>query len=422
MQFERLTLAGDPTALAEELRDLVPAPESVRDEVAEIIARVRANGDDALRYYTRQFDTGGSTPSALQVPDAELDTAAERLDDDVRAGLERAIENVTRVSQAALESDRTVKFDDHEVLLRETPIRRAGVYVPGGRAPYPSTVIMGTVCARVAGVQEIAVCAPPGLDGEVNSVVLGACRLAGASVVYRMGGAQAIAALAYGTDTVTPVDVIVGPGNLYVQEAKRQVFGQVGIDGFAGPSDLVLIADGGCDPDVLALDLLAQAEHGPGSLVVGISTSAELIDELAARLDAEPDTGAVARLVLVSEIDYALAMSETFAPEHLQLVGPEAEALAPRVTTAGCVLVGEASGTAFGDYIAGSNHVLPTNGAARFASSLSPAHFRRRFTEVRMGEDAAAELARQAAPVARAEGFEVHARSLEARIRDNEER
>ncbi|MEA2210718.1 MAG: histidinol dehydrogenase [Solirubrobacteraceae bacterium] len=418
MECERLTLSGDPTALAEELRELVPAAESVRDQVTEIIARVRANGDDALRYYTRQFDTGGSTPSALQVPDAELDTALERLPGDVRAGLTRAIENVSRVCQAALVEDRTVTFDGHEVLLREVPVRRAAVYVPGGRAPYPSTVIMGTVCATVAGVKEIAVCAPPGDDGEVNSVVLGACRLAGASVVYRMGGAQAIAALAYGTDTVRAVDVIVGPGNLYVQEAKRQVFGQVGIDGFAGPSDLVLIADGDSDAEVLSLDLLAQAEHGAGSLVVGLSTSGELIDALAARLQPAPDTGAVARLIQVGELEHALTISERFAPEHLQLSGAGAEALADRATTAGCVLIGARSGTAFGDYIAGSSHVLPTGGAARFASSLSPAAFRRHFAQVRIGDDAG-ELAAAAAPIARAEGFELHAKSLEARIRDN---
>jgi histidinol dehydrogenase len=418
VQCELMTLAGDAAALAEELRGLVPAPESVSEAVAEIIARVRASGDDALRYYTRQFDTGGSTPSALQVPDAELDTAADRLDEEVRAGLEKAIENVTRVSEGSLLADRTVSFEGHEVTLREVPVRRGAVYVPGGRAPYPSTVVMGTVCARVAGVPEIAVCAPPGPDGEVNSVVLGACRLAGASVVYRMGGAQAIAALAYGTETVAAVDVIVGPGNLYVQEAKRQVFGQVGIDGFAGPSDLMLIADGSGDPEALALDLLAQAEHGPGSLVVGISTSDELLETLAERLAASEETGAVARLVHVSELEQALHIAEVFAPEHLQLVGPEAEALAERVTVAGSVLVGAASGTAFGDYVAGSNHVLPTNGAARFASGLSPAHFRRRFTEVRIG-DGAADLARAAAPIARAEGFELHAQSLEARIRDN---
>ncbi len=418
MQFERLTLSGDPTALAEELRDLVPAAASVSDQVAEIIARVRASGDDALRYYTRQYDTGGSTPSALQVPEAELDTALGRLPDDVREGLNRAIENVTRVCEASLTEDCTVVFDGHEVRLREAPVRRGAVYVPGGRAPYPSTVVMGVVCAKVAGVREIAVCAPPGADGEVNAVVLGACRLAGASVVYRMGGAQAVAALAYGTETVRPVDVIVGPGNLYVQEAKRQVFGQVGIDGFAGPSDLLLIADGECDADVLALDLLAQAEHGSGSMVIGLSTSGELIDKLAAALEAGPETEAVARLIQVGELEHALTIAERFAPEHLQLCGARSEAVADRVTSAGCVLVGTASGTAFGDYIAGSNHVLPTGGAARFASALSPGHFRRRFAEVRIGE-AAAELARAAAPIARAEGFEIHARSLEARIRDN---
>jgi histidinol dehydrogenase len=233
-----------------------------------------------------------------------------------------------------------------------------------------------------------------------------------------MGGAQAIAALAFGTETVTPVDVIVGPGNLYVQEAKRQVFGQVGIDGFAGPSDLVVIADGDVDSEALALDLLAQAEHGFGSMVVAISTSGVLIDALQARIADEPETEALVRLVQVGELQQALTVSEAFAPEHLQLVGAEAEALAPDVRRAGCVFVGPASGTAFGDYIAGSNHVLPTNGAARFDSALSPVHFRRRFTEVRIGSDAAA-LARAAAPLARAEGFELHARSMEARIRDN---
>jgi histidinol dehydrogenase len=408
----------DPRALAEELRALIAAPESVQEQVAEIIARVRTSGDGALRYYTRQFDTGGSTPAALQVPDAELDTARQRLDDDVRIGLEESIANVTKVAQAALHPDQKVEFEGHEVILRETPVARGAVYVPGGRAPYPSTVVMGTVCAKVAEVPEIAVCAPPGSDGEVNAVVLAACRMAGASVVYRMGGAQAIAALAYGTETVAPVDVIAGPGNLYVQEAKRQVFGQVGIDGFAGPSDLLVIADGDVDPEPLALDLLAQAEHGAGSLVVGLSTSGELIDKLMSRIADEPDTGAVVRLVQVGELEHALAISETFAPEHLQLMGEAAEALASRVSRAGCVLVGRNTGTAFTDYIAGSNHVLPTNGAARFASSLSPLTFRRRFSEIRIGQGAAA-LARAAAPVARAEGFELHAQSMEARISDN---
>jgi histidinol dehydrogenase len=218
---------------------------------------------------------------------------------------------------------------------------------------------------------------------------------------------------------VEAVDVIVGPGSLYVQEAKRQVFGDVGIDGFAGPSDLMVIADGSTDPEPLALDLLAQAEHGPGTLVIAVSDSSALLDQLATKLSAAADSDAVARLVAVEDLDTALRLGQAFAPEHLQLVGPDAEKLAPNATRAGCLFVGAGAGTAFGDYIAGSNHILPTNGAARFSSALSPAHFRRAFSEVRV--DDARTLARAAAPVARAEGFELHARSMEARIRDNGE-
>ncbi len=295
-------------------------------------------------------------------------------------------------------------------------MQRAAVYVPGGRAPYPSTVVMGVVTARAAGVQDVAVCSPPSAEG-VDGVVLAAARLAGASEVFRMGGAQAIAALAHGTETVSPVDVIVGPGNLYVQEAKRQLSGTIGIDSFAGPSDLLVIADEGSDPEPVALDLLAQAEHGHGTLVVGVSTSEALLESLRERLTQAPDTGAVCRLVHARSVDEALAFAQAFAPEHLELIGPLAEELADRITRAGCLFVGRSSGTAFGDYIAGSNHVLPTGGAARFGSALSVAHFRRRFTEVRISDGS--KLARLAAPVARAEGFEIHARSMEARISDD---
>jgi histidinol dehydrogenase len=426
VRSERINLSGDAATLAGELRELVPAPESVAEPVAEIIARVRASGDDALRFYTREFDTHGSTPAALQVPDAELDTAVERLDDDIRAGLETAIANVGKVAEAQLTPDRTVTFPGHEIRIREVPLARGAVYVPGGRAPYPSTVVMGVVAARVAGVPEIAVCSPPGPSGDVDHVILAACRLAGASVAYRMGGAQAIAALAFGTESVDPVDVIVGPGNLYVQEAKRQVFGRVAIDGFAGPSDLVVIADrhgdppteDPPDPEALTLDLLAQAEHGAGSIVILISDSSQLLDDVAARIDDADDGEAIVRLVHVAELRQALVIAETFAPEHLQLMGEGAETFAAEIRHAGCVLIGPRSGTAFSDYVAGSSHVLPTNGAARFASALSPTHFRRRFSEVRIGDGAGA-LAAAAAPVARAEGFELHARSMEARVRDN---
>jgi histidinol dehydrogenase len=268
---------------------------------------------------------------------------------------------------------------------------------------------MGVVTARVSGVERIAVCAPPGADGEVDAAVLGACRLAGASVVYRMGGAQAIAALAYGTETVAAVDVIVGPGNLYVQEAKRQCSSDVGIDGFAGPSDVLVLATGGTVPGVASLDLAAQAEHGPGTIVVAASDDAAFLDAI------EFDPGeAVAALVDLPDMEAGLELANAFAPEHLELVGEEAEALAPRIRSAGCVFVGRNGATAFGDYVAGSNHCLPTGGAARFASGLGARHFRRRMSEVRIG-GAAGALAAAGAPIAEAEGFVVHAQSMRER-------
>jgi histidinol dehydrogenase len=420
VRCERLTLAadGDASALAAQLRALVPAPHSVQSTVAEIITQVRIRGDEAVHDYTQRFDTGGTPPRPLVVERAELDAAAHNLDAAVKHGLERAIENVGAVAAGWDSGVHTaVEFPEHEVVLRTAPVGRAAVYVPGGRAPYPSTVVMGVITAKEAGVSDVVVCAPPGEDGNIDAVVLAACSLTGASAVYRIGGAQAIAALAYGTESVAPVAVIVGPGNLYVQEAKRQVFGQVGIDGFAGPSDLVILADPDAEAEPLALDLLAQAEHGPGTLTIGISTGEGLLDQLGHRIDAAPVSGAIAALVQTVDAAQALELAQAFAPEHLQLVGATSETLAPRATHAGCVFVGPDAGTAFGDYIAGSNHILPTNGAARFASSLSPGHFLRSFTEVRIRDGSS--LARDAAPVARAEGFEVHARSMEARIRDN---
>jgi histidinol dehydrogenase len=417
MRCERL-LAGAHTV--EELRALTAGAESVREAVADIISEVRGRGDQAVLDYTRRFDTAGADPRPLQITDEELDAAAAALDPTVRHALDRAIENLEQVMVGSTERERSVELGASRVTLRQTPVARAAVYVPGGRAPYPSTVVMGVTPAWMAGVEHIAVCSPPGKDGEVDAAILAAARLTGAGAVYRMGGAQAVAALAYGTESVPAVDVIVGPGNLYVQEAKRQVFGQVGIDGFAGPSDLVVIAGGDADPELVALDLGAQAEHGPGTLVIAVSDSTDLLDALHERLAERADNGAVAALVDTPDLEGALALSEAFAPEHLQLMGHDAEALADRVTRAGCLFVGANAGTAFGDYIVGSNHILPTGGAARFASGLTPAHFIRRFSEVRIAD--ATELAESAVPLARAEGFELHARSMEARIRENDPR
>jgi histidinol dehydrogenase len=413
---------GGPEGVAEHLRSLVPSGGDVEDVVGEILAVVRHEGDSAVIDYTRQFDTADADPGPLVVASEELDAAIRTLGLDVVAGLQVAIANVAEVAQLGVGEDASVTLaQGQRVTLRELPVARAAVYVPGGRAPYPSTAVMGVVTARAAGVFDVVVCSPPGRDGRVDPAILGTCRLLGVQRVYRMGGAHAIAALAYGTETVARVDTIVGPGNLYVQEAKRQLSHLVGIDGFAGPSDLLVVLGEDADPRLVALDLLAQAEHGPGSIVVAVSASAAALDAVAGHLDEDPPA---ATCVLVHSADAreALRLANAFAPEHLQLVGSEPEALAPLVRTAGCLFVGAAAATAFGDYVAGSNHILPTGGAARFASALSARHFRRRMTEVRIGDvgsDTARRLAAAGAPIARVEGFELHARSMEARIGEN---
>ncbi|HUB76463.1 MAG TPA: histidinol dehydrogenase [Solirubrobacteraceae bacterium] len=436
MRVERLSLeevrgAGGAVGVAERLHALVPGAASVEEDVEVIIANVWEGGDGAVLALTREFDTAGAEPKPLLVAPEELDSAIRALPLEVVAGLQVAIANVAQVAQAGVHDDVAVQLaQGQRVTLRELPVRAAAVYVPGGRAPYPSTAVMGVVAARAAGVVEVAVCSPPGRDGEIDAAVLGTCRLLGVERVYRMGGAQAVAALAYGTQTVRAVDVIVGPGNLYVQEAKRQLSDRVGIDGFAGPSDLLVVFAEDADPRLVALDLAAQAEHGAGSLVGAISASAGALDLLAdelQRLAQEYPQLRSAACVLIQSADAreALEIANVFAPEHLQLIGAEPEALASRARAAGCVFVGAAAATAFGDYVAGSNHILPTGGAARFASGLSPRHFRRQMAEVRLGEvgaETARKLAAAGAPIARAEGFELHARSMEARIGENPER
>jgi histidinol dehydrogenase len=406
---ERLALADarEAPGLAARVRALAPGAASVTAAVQEIVEGVRAGGDEALRGYVERFDR---VDGPLRATPGELGEALGALAGDVRAGLETAIANVRTVAEAGIAADVDVALPEGQrVRLREIPVRRAAIYVPGGRAPYPSTVVMGVVTARAAGVDEIVVCAP-----GAHPVILAAAALCGADEVMRMGGAHAVAALAYGTESIARVDVIAGPGNLYVQEAKRLVSGDVGIDGFAGPSDVLVVASAGAEPGWVALDLLAQAEHGEGTIVCACSDDPALLDAIAERVERGWSGEAVGALVLVADLEAALAFAEAFAPEHLELAGAGAEALAPRVRSAGCVFVGAASAVAFGDYVAGSNHTLPTGGAARFASALSARTFRRRVSEVRIGPAAKA-LADAGAPIARAEGFAVHAASMEVR-------
>jgi histidinol dehydrogenase len=391
-----------------------PPPERAA-QVAEIIDAVRAGGDAAVIRFTERFDKAQLAPDELRVDPRELEASLGVLEPELVRALRIAIANVRAVARAQLRDPVAVDLPEGQrVEVAEVPVRRAGIYVPGGRAPYPSTVVMAAITARIAEVEQVAVCAPPGPGGRAHAVILAACVLCEVSEVYRMGGAQAIAALAYGTESVEPVDVVVGPGNAWVQEAKRQVVGQVGIDGIAGPSELAVVASAGADPELVALDLLAQAEHGADSPLWLISPERELLDAVERFVAARP-ADAELQVIEVPDARSGVELAEQIAPEHLELVGEEAEGLVDRVRRAGCVFVGSGAATAFGDYVAGSNHVLPTGGAARFQSALSPATFRRRMARVSLPGEAPARLAPAGAALARAEGFPVHAESMERR-------
>lgn len=404
------------------MRGLWPLAPNVEDDVRAILEQVRSGGDAALRELAERFDPAGVAPDRLAVPVQEIEGALGWADPAILDSLRVAIANVKAVAEAQVGHGAVIELSDGQYVdIAEIPVRRVGIYVPGGRAPYPSTVVMCAITARVSGVQEVAVCAPPSVaDARVHPMILTACALCGVNEVYRVGGAQAIAALAYGTESVRPVDVIVGPGSPYVQEAKRQLSGAVGIDSIAGPSELVVVATDDADPQLIALDLLAQAEHGPDSAVAVISPDQALLEMVLASvrsLSAERDSVTDALLAAIDVPDAAagVALANAIAPEHLELVGDEAEDLVERVTQAGCVFVGEMGATAFGDYVVGSNHVLPTGGAARFASALSPRTFRRRMARVSLTDEAAARLAPHGAAIARAEGFPVHGESMERR-------
>ena len=401
-----------------------PRPSAdVEESVSAILDEVARGGDAAVLDLTERFDHAELGPEQLRVDANELEGSVGVLEPAVLEALRTAIDNVRAVARAQLREPAAVELaQGQRVEIAEKAVRRAAIYVPGGEAPYPSTVVMGAVTARAAGVEEIVVCAPPGPRGGAHPVILAACVLCEVHEVYRMGGAQAIAALAYGTESVRRVDVIVGPGNPYVQEAKRQVaWTHVGIDGIAGPSELAVVAAGeGVEPELIALDLLAQSEHGENSPLWLISPDGALLDAVVEALEelegARPSArDAELQTIRTRDLGDALTIANAIAPEHLELVGAEAESLADRVRSAGCLFVGAGAATAFGDYVAGSNHVLPTGGAARFQSALSPATFRRRMARVSLPGEAPARLAPAGAALARAEGFPVHAESMERR-------
>lgn len=415
-----VSAGGRAAVTAAELRQLTPDPPA--QAVAEAIAAVRAGGDAAVLELENQFNPAANATSIAPVAPELLTAALEGLEPALRSALESAIANVRAVSGNQVPSATFTELPQgHTVESRPVPVASAAVYVPGGRGSYPSTAIMCLVPALVAGVERIVLTTPARAAGAIDPTVAAVCELLDVSEVYALGGAQAIAALALGTETIAPVDVIVGPGNSYVQEAKRQLFGTIGLDGVAGPSELAVVADATADARHLALDLLAQAEHGPDSLVVLVSDQLPLLAAVERELG---EVDAPVALVLAKELDDALALADQLAPEHMQICcEPEtAERLAANVRQAGCLFVGYNGATAFGDYVAGSNHVLPTGSSARFASALSVATFIRRMSVVQIPDGAVGELADAGAAIADAEGFTDHRRSMSeraARLRES---
>ncbi|HEU5252798.1 MAG TPA: histidinol dehydrogenase [Solirubrobacterales bacterium] len=392
-------------------------------EVAPIEREVREEGDAAVLRLTNRLDATDAGLESLRVDPGEAAAALDAIDVDLRRALEAAAANIRTVAAAQIGSERTVELPaGQKVTLREVPVGAAGIYAPGGRAAYPSSVLMCAIPARVAGVGRVALASPPGPDGRVHPFVLAAAALCEVEEIYAMGGAQAIFALAHGTETIAPVDVVAGPGNAWVREAKRAVYGTVGIDSLAGPSELMAIAGHDTDPEWVALDLCAQAEHGPESPVVVAAVEERVLEAIAA----EAETAAASRpsvadaplaLVQVPDAEAAVGLANAYAPEHLELLETDAALLAERVTTAGCVFVGRFGATAFGDYLAGSNHVLPTGGAGRYAGPLGPGAFRRRISSVEIDEAAAGRLAPHVDVLARAEGLPVHGESAMIRSR-----
>jgi histidinol dehydrogenase len=413
--------AGDRVALFERAAATDPV---VRSRTAEIVARVRREGDDALRALA--FELDGATLESLEVPRREWARALDGLDRPLRRAMERTAANIERVHRAFMPVASETEGEPGVVIgRRPDPLARVGVYAPGGRASYPSSVLMGVVPARVAGVGEIVLCSPPRPDGRPCDAVLAAAALARADRVFALGGAGAIAAMAYGTASVPRVDRVVGPGNAYVSEAKSQLASTVAIDSPAGPSELLVLADESASPELVAGELLAQAEHDPLAAVVAITSSgpaaAAIAAAIEARLPSLPRGDVVARslaargAVLWSDsLDAAIAFANEYAAEHLLVARGDAEAVLPRLRNAGTVFLGAAASVAFGDYMTGANHVLPTGGLARSYSGLSTLDFVRWTTWQRVSPAAAAMMAEDVGTFADAEGLPGHAAAARA--------
>jgi histidinol dehydrogenase len=416
---------------AADFEALLSAKREVEEDVAagtrRIIADVRARGDAALVELTNKFDRANVTTQTLKLTAAEIDAASSSITSTQAAAIETAASRIEAYHRRQVPADERF-IDDAGVALgwRWTAIDAAGLYVPGGTAAYPSSVLMNAIPARVAGVDRL-VMVTPASGGAINPLVLAAAKRAGITEIYRIGGAQAVAALAYGTDTIRPVDKIMGPGNAWVAAAKREVFGQVGIDSIAGPSEILVIADGQNDADWIAADLLSQAEHDASSQSILITDDAAFADHVAEAAERAlailprkeiaskswHDYGAI---IVVDDLKTGAGLSDRFAPEHLEIATADPEALMKHVRHAGAIFLGRHTPEAMGDYIAGPNHVLPTSRAARFSSGLSVLDFMKRTTLLSLDQAAINRLGPDAIVLAEAEGLDAHARSIAARL------
>ncbi len=404
--------------------------DSVQTVVTDIVSNIRQRGDEALVEYTCRFDRLSADSMAdLTLGSDRLQAALKAIPDDQRQALETAANRIRTYHEHQKQNDWSFQEADGTRLgQRMTPLDRAGLYVPGGQAAYPSSVLMNAIPASVAGVREVVMVVPTP-DGVVNELVLAAAALAGVDRVFTVGGAQAIAALAYGTETVPPVDKIVGPGNIYVATAKRMVFGQVGIDMIAGPSEILVISDGKTDPDWIAMDLFSQAEHDQDAQSILISPDAEFLDKVQESIDRLLPTMERQAIIVeslrnrgamihVPNMDAALEVSNRIAPEHLEVSVEDPEALLPGIRHAGAIFMGRYTAEALGDYCAGPNHVLPTSGTARFSSPLGVYDFQKRTSLIYFSAEGASEAGKTASVLARGEGLTAHARSAEYRIRN----
>jgi len=418
---------GFESGFASLLADRVSISTDAEAAAAAIIAAVRARGDDAVAEFTARFDRVTLTPERFRVTEAEIEAADAAIPAELSAALDLAAERIAAFHRAQMPSDVAMRdASGVELGLRWGALDSVGVYVPGGKAAYPSSVLMSAIPARVAGVERIAMVVPAP-EGMLNPLVLAAARRAGVTEVWRIGGAQAVAALAYGTETISPVDRIVGPGNAFVAAAKRLVFGQVGIDMIAGPSEVVVVADGANDPRVIAVDLLAQAEHDEAAQAILITDDRGFGESVAAAVEEElasgPRAGIAAAswrahgaIILCRDLAEAAELVNRLAPEHLELAVAEPTALFAAIRHAGAIFLGRTCPEALGDYVAGPNHILPTSRTARFASGLSVFDFLKRTSWVSADESALAAIGPAAVALAEAEGLPAHARSISLRL------